>query len=288
MSSPNGVMLRVLINRYHHSTSDAPLKYLPKEYVKKVMALNVITDDPTPLLKAPEEELSNIHYSWLLPGIRHFPEKLQSSLIGSLPSLHAQKIKNLIGVSHINDDTLIAPVRDFLLNKLLLQVKPQSILPIEYLPDNPVAFLSKKTKQELVEIIHFLGLYDLAESIRHIIDKTFLQKLYKCLSNKQKQFLRTCLHQQEKIVTPRMEMSLWHGDCRKLDQMLQRRGLLRLGKALCGLHQDFAWYVAHILDTGRGSILLNHYSTDIAPGVSSRLVQQLVNLTNFLNSKAGT
>lgn len=288
MGSKSGVMLRVLLNRYYKNPADAPIRFLPQDVSKPLFTLDIHSKDPNPLLNHPTDQIHAIHYSWLLPAIQSFPKPLHPTLLNALSKSHAAKLRIMLHIpaQPHPESALSEPVRNLFLTKLVKKLRPEHVLPLEYLPDNLLSPLSKMTKQQLVEVIDFLGLYDLAEGIRHIIDKTFLQKLYLCLSHKQKQFLRICLHQHEKIAAAKMEMSTWDGSCKKLDIMLQRRGLLRLGKAFCGLHPDFVWHISHALDSGRGTILLHYFSEETPPAITARLVQQVTTLMNFLNPKS--
>lgn len=281
-------MLRALLNRFRAVPADELLRYLPTEDAKVVQSITILSDDPTLLLSNPLDQLKPIHYSWLKPAIKQLPSPLQSITLSALPSANSQKLRKLLALppNPSQESPLTPAVRDFLLNKIMPLVKPSGILPLAYLPESSLSFLVKLDKQHLVGLIGFLGLYDLAEGIRHIIDKNFLQKLYRCLTHHQKQFLRQCLHQQDKVVTARLEMSLWDGTCAKLDTMLQHRGLLRLGRALCGQNYDLIWHISHILDTGRGEILMHYFSPEVNPKVTPRLIQQVTAVMNFLNPKA--
>lgn len=285
----SSVFIKILLNRYHKKISEAPVKYLPREIQNALNKVQIASNDMEVVFQPPADQIQGIHYSWILPAIKdHFPQPVRMLMLSALPSQHAEKAWKLLSKTpqKFAKLPLADPVKKFLIDKLNKHLRPVGLLPIDYLPDTPLSFLVRQRKEQLVQFIDFLGLYDLAESIRHIIDKNFLQKLYKCLTAKQKQFLRICLHQQEKIVTAVMEMSTWDGSCQKLDLMLQRRGLLRLGRSLSGMHPDFAWHVAHILDTGRGTLILKYFSPETSPGVTARLVQQVINLNNFLNPKS--
>jgi hypothetical protein len=202
-----------------------------------------------------------------------------------LPEPQKTKIGKVLAIPLKSAEPLPKFVQYALLKNITLQVKPQDVLPLAYLPNTVLSPLSTLNKNQLVALIGFLGVHDLAESIRHIINKKFLAKLYNVLNAKQKHCLRTCLHKPEKVVSTKMEIEKWDGDPKKLDTMLQRRGLVRLGKALCGQHPDLVWYITHTLDSGRGGILLQNFSPEATTGVTPHLVQQVVNMIDFLNTK---
>ena len=63
-----------------------------------------------------------------------------------------------------------------------------------------------------------------------------LKNIYLCLTPKELQFLRMCLHQKEKLVIPQMGLEQWNGEQKELHKLIHQKGLFRLGKALCGEH----------------------------------------------------
>lgn len=129
-------------------------------------------------------------------------------------------------------------------------------------------------------------MYDVAEEIRHIVDKEGLKKIYKCLNTVEREFLRVCLHQQEKVVTKRIQLDHWNGDSILLKRILHRRGLSRLGHALASQHKSLQMEVVYTLDSGRGEILKQYLLKQEIKRVAPALILQVVNLINFLNKKA--
>lgn len=280
MQAKGWIMMRVLLNRFHKGSPESALNILSQDEVKTIMGLKFNSEDFKPMLAKTEAQLSKIHYSWLLPAIEKLPPNVRSIVVGALAKAQ------VIGLSKQfspKDTSPISPlVKDFLLNSIYRYVQDPNVMPLEYLPQGPLNRLFDFEKQELVELIDFLGLYDLAIEIRSIVDKKILQQVYNCMTPKKQQFLRICLHQKEKITTPRLELEGWHGDCKKLNALLHKRGLLRLGKALAGQHPDFLWHFTRILDTGRGAIISKYYQKEAIPNVTTALTQQVINVMNSL------
>lgn len=278
MDTRGWMMLRVLINRYNPRAGNALLKFLPQEQQAAISSVEIRSDDLRPILLHPQNSLARIHYSWIKPLIEKYPERLQGAIMAALTA------EQVAGMKGSLDSPISNPVKSFLVNKLCYQLKVNEHIPLEYLSENEFSPLLKWTKQQIVDLIDFLGLYDLASEVRHIVNRDHLKNIYTCLTPKQFYYLKVCLHQKEQITSPKLGIDPSKQDCPKLKQAVHRRGLSRLGKALCGQHADFVWYLSHVLDKGRGDILLREYQPQALPKITSVLKQQVLNLMNFLKS----
>lgn len=272
-------MFRVLVNRYHPKSAEALLKFLPRDQLTDISSVHIHSDDLRPILQHPQNAISRIHYSWIKPLVDKFPERLQPAIIAALNA------EQIAGIKAPLETPITDLAKSFIINKLCYELNIQHRIPIEYLTLNEFSPLANWSKQQLVNLIDFLGLYDLAAEVRHIVNRDHLKNIYTCLTPKQFHYLKVCLHQKEKLTTPKLGIDPSKQDCTKLTQIIHRRGLSRLGKALCGQHPDFVWYLAHTLDTGRGAILLKEYQPQELPKVTSLLKQQVVNVMNFLKSE---
>ncbi len=272
-------MLRVLINRYNSKAGNALLKFLPKEESQAVTALDIRSTDLTPMIQQPHKSLAKIHYSWIQPLLEKFPEQLRPVVISSLTpeQIAGLKVASPLGLSDF--------VKTFILNQVYDLLKIDEHFPIEYLPETELSLLAQWTKPQLVNLIDFLGLYDLASEVRHIVNRNYLKNIYTCLTPKQFHYLKVCLHQKEQIISPKLGIDPTKQDCPRLKQVIHRRGLVRLGKALCGQHRDLIWHMAHTLDMGRGNLLLKEYQPEALPKITPILKQQVLNLINFLKSE---
>lgn len=278
------LMIRALLQRFARSDREAIFKNLPQQSVQNILNQEIHSDDIAKLFAQPEELIGKIHYSWLQEAFKKVPDALTSSVLAALPKSHAEGLSRLID-KPINPISLAEPVKRFLINTLYKNFEKREILPIEYLPPSSQLSLLSLSKPELSQVFDFLGLYDLSEEIRHIVDKKKLTAIYACLNADEQVFLRNCLHQKEKIVISKLAMDQWDGDCKKLKVMLHKRGIMRFGKAISGENPDFVWHLVHTLDSGRGKNLLHFYEPKGIPGVSDALNLQLNNVINFLKKK---
>lgn len=286
MQAKSAIIMRVLINRFTKGSPDTALKFLPEEEIKQVASYNIASNDIKPIFAQPEDLISKIHYSWLQPLIEKLPKEAKPLALSSLPEEQALRLGHSLHVESASKP-LSPMVKSYILNQLYKQIKGiDKILPFEYLPETQMTILGHSSKQDLVELIEFLGINDLSEEIRHIVDRKILKNVYTCLTPKEQQYLKICMHHKDKVATPSLGLDKWSGNCDKLKTVLQTRGLVRLGKALSGEHPDFMWHLIHALDTGRGQALLKYYSKSAVPGITSALAQQVSNLMNFLKKKS--
>lgn len=286
MQAKGWIMFRVLMNRFHKGPIEPALRCLPPEDMRAILAQDVHSTDAAVALTLPQELLKKVHYSWLAPAFKRLPKSLQAALLAMLPEEQRSKMQSQC-LEEVPSSGLPAPFLHGILSQILYRnLERTDILPTAFLPRTPLSPLADWNKQKLVELIDLLGVYDLSEEMRQIINKERLKMIQPCLTMKQKAFLRICLHKSEKIATPRLNLDKWDGDERKLHRLLHQRGLLRLGKALCSQHPDLVWHIAHVLDTGRGEEILTHYASPAIPGVTPVLVQQILNVINFLNPKS--
>ena len=283
---PRGWMfLRVLINRYHTGSPDPLLRFLPQEDAQQVLAHNIVSPELSPLLNHAQIIIDRIHYSWLQPAIAKISAALQSFFIASLPQKLGLSLQRHMEPKP-KATALTEPLKPFFLQKLYKTLNADDLLPIEYLPVSPLTPLLRWSKQEIVDLIAFLGLHDLASEIRQIVDKHALKSVYACLSSRQTHYLKMCLHQKDQVVSSPLKINYKQLDCDHLMKELHRRGLMRLGKALSGQHPDFIWYLSHTLDTGRGQLLSQFYSQQPIPKVTQALTVQVTNLMNFLKKRS--
>ncbi|WP_068470717.1 hypothetical protein [Candidatus Protochlamydia phocaeensis] len=280
MDKRGWMMFKVFINRYNPKAGETLLKFLPEEDRRVALSQDILSSDLAPLLYQPHKLFERMHYSWIQPLLEQFPERLHPLVTAALT---AEQVSGLTASPPLV--SVADPVRTFIINQLYTLLKADEHLPLEYLPEAEFSPLAKWDKNKLILLIDLLGLHDLASEVRHIVNKNHLKNIYSCLSSKQLYYLNVCLHQKETIIAPKLGIDPSKKDCKTLKRIVHRRGLLRLGKALCGQHPDLVWYIAHVLDIGRGKMLLKTYQSDSSPKVTPFLKTQVINLMNFLKSE---
>ncbi len=275
------IFFRVLLNRYREGSADAILKNLPQDEVKKILALDIHSKDTSPAFVDPLQLISLVHYSWLVKPFLELSTELQTYVLASLPSFQAQGICKMVSMPY-EPFAISVKWRPFFLMKLLNKLEIRSLLPLPYLPQTQLIALVGCSKQQLVELIDFLGLYDLAIELRQVVDKRILKQVYECLNRKKQVFLRAALHQIDKFTPPKLGLETNMMDCRKLETILHRRGIIRLAAALSDQHPHLRQYLYYILDTGRSSLLKKYPDKEVPPNIAAALAAQTMNTLNFL------
>jgi len=288
MQAKSWIALKVLLNHYHEDNTKNILKGLPSDDAQTVLSQDVKSKDVSSILYQPQILIKEIHYSWLTPVIKELPENLQSLVLSSLPKAQSSKICAMLQISP--PITSLAPsIQSYLLNLFYKHLNHTfDILPIEFLPQTPLTLIAKLNKHQIMKLIDFLGIYDLADEMRHIVDKNLIKNIYECLSPKKQRFLKQSLYKKEKLVTLPLKLEHWNGDHKKLIKLLHHRGLVRLGYALSGQHPDLIWHITHILDTGRGNKLMKYYTKEEIPGISQAVTKEVTYLLKYLEPKSQT
>ncbi len=281
MNTKSATYLRVLGNRFHKGPVEQLIKMLPKEEAELVLGVSSQSQEIAAPFATPLEQIQRIHYSWFVPLIASEPAERQGLMVGALPQAHADGVRKLLRKNPQILDTS-SLLKQFIQQQMLNKLSSTTRLPLAFLPKTDLTPLSELTKAQLIEVADYLGIFDLAEEIRRLVNKNHLRVIYSALNPKKHQFLRQCLHQKEKIATPRLHLENWHGDNKELHKILHIRGLARLGKALHNQHPDLIWAIVHKLDTGRGKRVEHHAIQDEKAGVVFALTSQVLNVLTFL------
>ena len=280
MKAHRALMTRVLMNRYYQGAPGAFLEGIPAQAAQEILDCQTNAEKPSQAIVQPAEAISSgIHYSWLAPEVQSFSPAMQTLLLAALPESISAPLCQLLHASV--SMSMPRVVKPYFLGLLYRKLGALEVLPTGFLPESPLSCLAEYQKPQLIELIDFLGMYDLSEEIRQIVDTKVLKMIYQLLSVKQQHFLRVSMHQKERMSTPPIGLKQWKGDAAQLEKVLHRRGLLRLGYALSGQHPDLLWHITRRLDTGRGHLLASHYSKKEVPGISTALLQQVLSVINF-------
>lgn len=284
MEVEKSIIFRVLMSRFHHGSPEILLKGLSAEDARLIMDQEVHAHNVSAIFPVYQEVVGKIHYSWLPKVIQEFPVELQELIIGSFPAQQGFELSKLMGKS-FHEHQLSSWVKGVLNRLIYEKLDMNAILPISFLPPSTLNSLADLNKTELVQLIDFLALQDLAEALKFIVDKKKIKGIYQWLSPRKQTYLKICLHRKDKLALPQLESNKWHDNYDKVGMQLHRRGLHRFARSLSGQHPDLLWYIMHILDSGRGSIISKYYTKESIPGVTPTLTQQLIHLMNFLQFK---
>lgn len=275
------LFFKILANQFH--LDDATLQhFIPKDETEADLP-TITYNDPTFALKTPAQWLERIHYSWLESAVANLPPHLQPSLLASLPIHQQRPLRLKLGLAVAPAPS--PPAKRYLLRLLYDLLNLDKAPPLELLTESPFNALCAWDKSRLIQLCHLLGILDLKEKVRHIVDKKLLRQIYAALDRDSLLFLRTSLKTRERISSTALNLESWDGSPNVLKQLLQQRGLIRLGTALHGEQPELLWHLSHLLDKGRSAILMRHYHGDANDTIQQVLKEQLLNTVAYINQQ---
>lgn len=246
-------MLFALLSR--SPNAEPLLPFLPKEATNNLSSNLTPVDFPS--LLSGSHWLKSIHYSWLVDFLKKIPQEGQEIFLSLFTPHQVKGLQKLLQLAPKGPLPPLPPfVRLFLFHTLKEKVylNQESTLILQQRNSflNALLFLPKP---DLMILIDFLGLYDLAVDFKQIVDKELIKRIQNVLTSQQFSFLQFCLKQPIKWVPPKLNLPTWNGEKVALNTLLHKRGLIRFSHALRGEDPAFQRAILHHLDTGRAKII---------------------------------
>ncbi len=225
--------------------------------------------------------LSSIHYSWLVPFLEANDKEFFLPL---LEKPIASKLKSHFNTMEEHRPPVFALqyFKKCLFDYLLEDKK--DLLPKEYLPDSELNILLDFSKNELILLMDYLSLYDLAIQMHKIVDPKILKKINLYLDDNKKQFLKTKSSYKENFSFP--PLALEDKDESDFLFTLHKRGLNRFAKALSDQDGNLIWYLSHTLDVGRGKTLMKFSKEKTPREIISSITSNIIELLPIIKTKA--
>ena len=197
--------------------------------------------------------LDSIHPSWIIPHLQTCTSFELSCFLSSLQSSQATSIKSFF--HHLRSFPELSPLaKTYLRNDLLQKISDiENAIPLQALSQSHFNALASFSFRDLVRLGFILGLKDLSQYLRQVIDKTTLKNIEQALSSEDWRTVQHLSLKKDPLAAGKQEFAAWDGRPEKLRSFIEQRGINRLAKALFGEHPTLLWYVAHIFDTQRAS-----------------------------------
>ncbi len=280
MQTNNGpIFLRLLVNKYYTGKPDMLAKILPKEDADLLAATLLPQKDPNLLLFLPQSWLASFDRTWLEPVVEKMPKPLREIYAKAFPKYFAPKSEQ--NQPSIYNET----VQDFLINHLKKSWGDYEAPPKDLLPTWELSPLLGLQRQELIEIVDLLAIYDLVEEMRHIVDKRLLQAVLQYLSVEQQHYLRALLRQKSRQLSSTLSIRELLKEGKKFKEMLHKLGLQRLSNALSGASNDFTWHILHAFDFNRAKFLQNHIKKEEVPKETPLALLQVQHVLQYLKTE---
>jgi hypothetical protein len=264
------------------SSYSSLIQFLPSSTQQALQTLSLVSVRDEKNLFHSESALKDIHYSWLLPLFQNFSPIEKRVYYSVLNEEQKSGLSSLLD-SPLASSKLSSLPYQFFAKSLYAYLATDQILPLEFLTKSKLFVLLTLKKQQLVLLIDFLGLFDLAYETRQIVDKNLLEKIYTALTLEQRTFLQYCQKQPFKWIPPKINLAHWNGDAKTLNFLLHQRGLFRFTHALSGEDPSLFWHIQHRLDSGRGQVLEKYRTVKVDASAINTFTAQVIQLAERFN-----
>lgn len=248
-------VLHRLLTHYHPHDFEEFFKFFEEPERIQLSKMKVET---SPLdLKFDDRFLifERIHYSWFLDILKKLPQRI----VDNCHSIFSdQQIKGLSKLNcfktphKIKDPHLTIFYRDYFLNAIgHTTLPPISILPLT----SSIRFLNF-SKKRLVKIILHLGILELANLSKKIVDQKVLSQIETLLTQPEKKIFQMGKKTTEPRASTLRDFDQYLKNKKTFTHFLEIKGIERFAMGIVLDHPYFVWHIAHILDRGRGQELL--------------------------------
>ena len=271
MDPKGSLFLKLLVNKFHPVKQDGLLALLPADITKSILSTQTAASSPSLLLQNSSTLFQKVHYSWLLEPLTALPKALVACVVASFDAPLQEKLQTLLSLEKKEYPDILKKY----FSAYFLKFFSVPALPRELMGQTTLDALLDTRKEDLVILIDLLAMQDLAEEVRHIVDKKLIQAIIGDLTPSQQKYLQVCLHQKSKIPVQPLNVKETHKDRKAFHTLLHKRGLKRLSIATSGLSSDFMWHLSHLLDRGRGKILMEQWQKEELP-LATQVIQMQI------------
>lgn len=271
----------LILKHFHPSDQTAIITLLTLEEQQSCQT-NSLPSKLSDWLTASTDILSTIHPQWVVEVIKTFGENKQKAILEALPPDICKQVC-LLGkwaepASHIRVDCVQPILKD-----LISHLQDSSYIPLASIPPGPLSVLLTLSVEQLNFVIEGMGLRDLAEIVRGIVDKNFLRSIYSCLNQQEQKLLRLYIQQKDRLKSSPLSLKAWDGNKSSLKSLYKERGVLRFARTLHSESSGFLWHLFHHLPPQEAKVIQKQMTQKAPqPTVSSLLRQQLLGIIEFL------
>ncbi|MEG0287420.1 MAG: hypothetical protein RSB82_00265 [Victivallaceae bacterium] len=224
-----------------------PISLTEKLTVKEASSLKMLSFNMRWLLV--------IHYSWIESVLKGFPECFRNAIINLLPSGISDKLADASMLTERNSKIHSKFAALFLLQGLKEKIYPDYVIDEMFLPVSSINILLYLKVKLRMQLIDFLGLYDLANELHMVVSQSRLQEINQILSKKKRLFLNYCMTHPLKYSDKCRFLATWDGSEARLRHHIHSQGLIFLGKALAQENASLLWHLLRRFDVQRAYLI---------------------------------
>lgn len=272
---------KALLEQQTAPMRDELLGYLPESQqaeIKKAPSQKVLFS-----ALAPDEVLESVHPSWLIRILQPFTDNEKCFFLATLNGAMASQLKKMLGLQK-SLPMLTALGKEYLKRELLELIKKErgEALSKNALPESSFNILLTFDVGRLSLLCFWLGLHDLADELRFVIDKQTWVHVEAALTPTEWQAVKTFQAKKERLTFGRMAFKDCLESPQKLRLLIEQYGMNRLAKALYGEHSSLLWHLTLRLDQKRAEFLTKLCGPLSKPDLKEALRQQVLQLIPLL------
>ncbi|MCH9611117.1 MAG: hypothetical protein S4CHLAM81_15090 [Chlamydiales bacterium] len=270
-------MIRSLLTHFEQDSS--LLRFFEPKMREEIELLQPPAKLNFPSMLVPTKWMNWVHYSWFYPYLSTLPVESAAALFPLFSKSQQSGLATMLKMEPKRSE--LPPFSTYFLAEILQkEIQKEEVIPIEALPQGALNPLIKLKWSTLMQIIDTLGLFDLACDFRQIVDKSLQKRIQNALSKEMNHFLSFATKQPIKWTSPKLNLQHWDGDAAKLQQLLHKRGLMRLAKGILQEHLSFRWHLIHRLDVGRAQVMMNALTTPVDQALIPHFRSQLLQIAS--------
>ncbi len=227
------------------------------------------------------EILDFIHPSWLVQSLQRHTENEneRSFFLAALQPVLGKEIKKQLAITR-SLPSLTPFGKNYLRREWLGQIKKErgEAFPQNALSESAFNILLELDARQLSLLSFRLGLYDLAEELRYVIDKQTLQFIEETLTPFEWQMLKNFQTKKERLTFGRMPLKKVMNEPLKLRLAIEQYGMNRLGKALYGEDSSLLWHLLLRMDQKRANFLSTLCTPPAKPELNETIKHQVLAL----------
>lgn len=277
MASLEGQFLKALIERFSHPGLAAVLENMPDDLASKFKGLpDSGGRTPESFFLQPKRLLEGMHPSWCDELVLLCPTAIQPLMRTIVLDAFQKKGKTGGG-------TLTEPLRQFLLEILVAKWPERSVLEMAGEEGASFPWLASCDEQAIFSLAQLLGVNDVVDVVRRIVEKKTLQKILFALTPMQQRYLRSLLHRSPRSATLNKELAALLQDDPKMGaKILLKQGLEKLAVAMKDEPGLLVFHVMHHIDREQAFFLKEVMEKKVAPGMHMEMKKNLSHAYQFL------
>lgn len=276
-----------LLTHFHPDDFENFFKYFEEPERVALSKMNVIVAPLHLRLDNPQEIFHRIHYSWFIEALKKLPQNILESCLSLFSPRQQRGLYKLKLFKKPNKSTQCC-LKGFYIQYLLKTIGYDTLCPRCILPPSENQFFLNFSKDQLIVLIQHLGILELANISKKVVDKKIIKQIEKMLTQSQKKLYNLAKMSSEPKAASVRDISKVIADKKTFAVFIEKRGIERFARGIVLEHPYFIWHIAHLLDKGRGEELLIKSRRFMPNPYTPFFTKQILEVAQTLEAKEST